>query len=39
MSEPIKPRIDFDQPLAVEPEMVLKASQQFAPQDAENFLP
>ncbi|WP_279157312.1 YcjF family protein [Obesumbacterium proteus] len=39
MSEPIKPRIDFDQPLAAEPEMVLKASQQFAPQDAENFLP
>lgn len=39
MSEPIKPRIEFDQPLATEPEVVLKASQQFAAQEADNFLP
>lgn len=39
MSEPIKPRIEFDQPLAPEPEVVLKASQQFVAQEADNFLP
>lgn len=39
MSEPLKPRIDFEQPLQPLDEPVLKAAQAFDHQAAENFYP
>ncbi|MGE4799895.1 TIGR01620 family protein [Yersinia hibernica] len=39
MSEPLKPRIDFEQPLQPLDEPVLKAAQAFDQQVAENFYP
>ncbi|CNK63699.1 membrane protein YcjF [Yersinia aldovae] len=39
MSEPLKPRIDFEQPLQPLDEPVLKAAQAFDEQAAENFYP
>lgn len=39
MSEPLKPRIDFEQPLQPLDEPVLKAAQAFDQHAAENFYP
>lgn len=39
MSEPLKPRIDFEQPLQPIDEPVLKAAQAFDQHAAENFYP
>jgi putative membrane protein len=39
MSEPLKPRIDFEQPLQPQDELILKAAQAFDQQTAENFYP
>ncbi|EKN4747170.1 TPA: YcjF family protein [Yersinia enterocolitica] len=39
MSEPLKPRIDFEQPLQPIDEPVLKAAQAFDQHTAENFYP
>ncbi|CQJ52758.1 membrane protein YcjF [Yersinia intermedia] len=39
MSEPLKPRIDFEQPLQPLDEPVLKVAQAFDQQTAENFYP
>ncbi|WP_114193790.1 YcjF family protein [Edaphovirga cremea] len=39
MSEPLKPRIDFEQPLDVPKEPILRAGQTFEPHEAENFYP
>ncbi|PLR41630.1 TIGR01620 family protein [Chimaeribacter californicus] len=39
MNDPIKPRIDFDQPLEAPAQPVLRAAQAFSDRDAENFLP
>jgi len=39
MSEPLKPRIDFEQPLQAPQESVLRAGMAFDQRQAENFLP
>lgn len=39
MSEPIKPRIDFEQPLQPPQEPVLRANVAFDEQQAESFFP
>ncbi|PVZ84822.1 TIGR01620 family protein [Serratia sp. S1B] len=39
MSEPLKPRIDFEQALQPPEEPKLRASMEFEPQQAENFYP
>ena len=39
MNDPIKPRIDFDQPLETPAQPVLRAAQAFSDRDAEHFLP
>lgn len=39
MSEPLKPRIDFEQPLQAPQEPVLRAGMAFDQRQAENFLP
>ena len=39
MSEPIKPRIDFDGPLETEKSQTLKSARAFDAVDAQNFSP
>ncbi|WP_072930827.1 TIGR01620 family protein [Nissabacter archeti] len=39
MNDPIKPRIDFDQPLEPPAQPVLRAAQAFSDRDAGHFLP
>ncbi|PLR40594.1 TIGR01620 family protein [Chimaeribacter coloradensis] len=39
MNDPIKPRIDFDQPLDAPAQPVLRAAQAFSEREAEQFLP
>ena len=39
MTEPLKPRIDFDGPLEVEKAQILKSARAFDGADAEKFAP